>query len=96
MVLDIKNKVIIDLFNWIKIKEVKENDIVKNFKVVIDFGEFEVIVFVFELDVDFIIIDEKKGWKIVEDYGLCKIGFFGILVELKWKGFIKEVWNLLE
>jgi predicted nucleic acid-binding protein len=96
LVSDTKNKVIIDSLNWIKIKEVKENDIAKNLKAVIDPGESEAIALALELDADFIIIDEKKGRKIAEDYGLRKIGLLGILVESKRKGLIKEVRNLLE
>jgi predicted nucleic acid-binding protein len=96
LVSDTKNKVVIESLNWIKIKEVKENDIAKKLKAVLDPGESEAITLALELDADFIIIDEKKGRKIAEDYGLRKIGLLGILVESKRKGLIKEVRNLLE
>jgi predicted nucleic acid-binding protein len=96
LVSDTKNKLIIESLSWIKIKEVKENDITRNLKEVLDPGESEAITLALELDADFIIIDEKKGRKIAEDYGLRKIGLVGILVESKRKGLIKEVRNLLE
>ncbi|MEQ8705447.1 MAG: DUF3368 domain-containing protein [Phaeodactylibacter sp.] len=96
LVSDTKNKVIIESLSWIKIKEVKENDITRNLKEVLDPGESEAITLALKLDADFIIIDEKKGRKIAEDYGLRKIGLVGILVESKRKGLIKEVRNLLE
>jgi hypothetical protein len=96
LVSDTKNKLIIESLSWIKIKEVKENDITRNLKEVLDPRESEAITLALELDADFIIIDEKKGRKIAEDYGLRKIGLVGILVESKRKGLIKEVRNLLE
>lgn len=43
------------------------------------------------MNVDIFIMDECKGWKIVEEYGLVIIGLFGILIGVKRRGYIKLV-----
>ena len=44
-----------------------------------------------ELRADALLIDEKKGRKIAQEYGIIITGLLGIFIEAKKEGFINKV-----
>ena len=69
---------------WIKIKTVKNKEVLKILKIYIDEGEAEAIQLARELKAT-IIIDERKGRRIAKSLNLKIRGTLGILLELKKK-----------
>ena len=43
------------------------------------------------MNADILVMDERKGRRIAEEYGLTIIGLFGILIGAKKRGYIKSV-----
>lgn len=77
--------------NWIRVRQVKDRMRVDKFQDYLDLGESEAIILALELNADILIMDERKGRKIAEEYGLAIIGLFGILIGAKRRGHIKSV-----
>ena len=78
----------IDKRKWIISKEVADKNAIRQMNKLLDPGEAEAIILAKELNADFLIIDERKGRQIAEDYGLRIIGVLGVLVRGKQKGHI--------
>ena len=78
----------IDKREWIILKEVANTEAIRQMRKLLDPGEAEAILLAKELNADFLIIDERKGRQIAEDYGLRIIGLLGVLVRGKQKGHI--------
>ncbi|MEM6630447.1 MAG: DUF3368 domain-containing protein [Bacteroidota bacterium] len=90
-----KQKAEIDKRSWIKIIAVRDQEAVAKLNTQLDPGEAEAIILAQELDANLLIIDERKGRRIAEGYGLHIIGLLGILVRGKQKGHISEIKPLL-
>lgn len=62
----------------------------------VDLGEVELIVLALENKVDLLLIDERKGRKVVEEYGLIIIGLVGILIDVKLKNYVNDIKLILD
>lgn len=58
---------------------------------VMDYGESESVILYKELNADFLLIDDKKGRRIAENFGIKCIGTLGILSVAKDKGLIENL-----
>jgi len=67
-----------ELPEFIEIIEVKQNELLKNLKIILDEGESEAITLAVQKNLP-LIIDEKKGRKIAKNLNLEIIGLLGIL-----------------
>lgn len=81
---------------WILIERISNHDKVKELEIQLDAGEAEAIVLAQELEADTLVIDERKGRKIAEGYGLKIIGLLGILIIAKKQGYIEAIKPLLD
>ncbi len=69
--------------NWIKVVRVKDRLAVDVLLDELDLGEAETIVLAREVDADWVLMDEKKGRRKLNQLGLKKIGTVGILLKAK-------------
>ena len=74
---------------WIKVKEVRDRLAVEVLLDELDLGEAETIVLARELQADWVLMDEKKGRRKLEQLGMQKIGTIGILLKAKKMGYIE-------
>lgn len=81
---------------WIVPKEVTDKEAIRRMSKYLDPGEAEAIILAKELNAEFLIIDERKGRQIAEDYGLRIIGLLGVLVRGKQKGHIPYLKPILD
>ena len=81
---------------WVKVKEVKDRLAVEVLLDELDLGEAEAIVLAREVNADWVLMDEKKGRRKLEQLGLQKIGTIGILLKAKEKGYIATLRPELE
>ncbi|RME56087.1 DUF3368 domain-containing protein [Candidatus Parcubacteria bacterium] len=76
---------------WVKVVEVKDRLAVEVLLDELDLGEAEAIVLAREIRADWVLMDEKKGRRKVEQLGLQKIGTIGILLKAKEMGYIETL-----
>ena len=76
---------------WVKVKEVKDRLAVEVLLDELDLGEAETIVLAREINADWVLMDEKKGRRKLDQLGLQKIGTVGILLKAKEMGYIKTL-----
>ena len=81
---------------WIVMMKVKDREQVKELEIKLDAGEAEAIVLAHELKADMLIIDERKGRIIAEEYGLKIIGLLGVLLKAKREGYLKELKPIMD
>jgi len=62
----------------------------------LDEGESEAIVLAEELDADFLLIDERLGWKAAQLRNIKTIGLLGTLVKAKEMGIVPAVKPLID
>lgn len=82
--------------DWISTKEISDKDRLEELMETLDQGEAEAILLALELKADALLIDEKKGRKIAQEYGILIIGLLGVLIEAKKQGFVSEIKPLLD
>jgi predicted nucleic acid-binding protein len=87
---------LIEKTNWIEIKQISDRDHYEKLITTLDPGEAEAIVLAVELKADALLIDEKKGRKIAQEYGIVITGLLGILIESKAENLIQEVKPILD
>ena len=87
---------IIESTDWIKVRRITNQNLYNEIEENLDSGETESIVLAIELQADILLIDEKKGRRIAEKYGLRITGLLGILIEAKEENIIKEVKPMLD
>ncbi len=83
-------------FNWIKIKNVQNQEAVRYLETILDRGEAEVIVLAQEINADVIIIDERLARNYANIQNIAYTGSFGILLKAKQQGLISEIKPLLQ
>ena len=86
----------IDKRVWIVVRTVTDFEKVKKLQNLLDLGEAEAIILAKEMNADFLIIDERKGRKVAEGYGLRIIGLLGVLIRGKKKGHLRELKPILD
>lgn len=82
--------------DWIKVKPINNNILVKSLKEKLDAGESSAITLAMELNADWLIIDEQLGRQIAIEYKLKITGILGILLEAKRQELIPKVKPILD
>lgn len=62
----------------------------------LDKGESEAIILAYELQADFLLIDERKGRRTAQEMGVKTIGLMGILIKAKNQGLLEKIAPVLE
>jgi len=78
------------LDDWLKIKSVKDKDLLNVLMKELDGGEAEAICLSLEQKADWVILDDQDARRFAHRYGLNVIGTLGLLAWAKKKGFIKS------
>ncbi|KAA0266602.1 MAG: DUF3368 domain-containing protein [Chloroflexi bacterium] len=73
---------------WIHVVEIKDRLAVQVMLDEMDLGEAETIVLASELNADWVLMDEKKGRRKLDQLNIPKIGTLGILLKAKQLGLI--------
>ncbi|MEM6807378.1 MAG: DUF3368 domain-containing protein [Bacteroidota bacterium] len=81
---------------WVEVCTVKDEVLLAQLKLELDPGEAEAIALAKEIRADFLLIDERKGWKIAKDQGINAIGLIGVLLKAKKMSLITEVMPLVD
>jgi len=76
---------------WIEVVAVQDRLAVEVLLDELDLGEAETIVLARELRADWVLMDEKKGRRKLEQLGMSKIGTLGILLKAKRLGYVEKV-----
>ena len=82
--------------SWIHTIKVKDRLAVEVLLDEMDLGESETIVLAHEIHADWVLMDEKKGRRKLDQLGLRKIGTVGILLKAKEVGLISIIRSELE
>lgn len=76
--------------DWLKIKPVRDKDLLDVLTIELDGGEAEVICLAIEQKADWVILDDQDARRFARRYGLNVIGTLGLLTWAKKKGYIKS------
>lgn len=76
---------------WISVQSASDTLAVSRLAKQLDPGESEAIILAQELDAAFLMIDERRGWKIANTMGLKTVGVLGVLLKAKSEGLISEI-----
>lgn len=76
---------------WISVQSATDGLAVSKLSKQLDPGESEAIVLAQELGAAFLLIDERRGWKIANAMGIKTIGVLGVLLKAKSEGLIPIV-----
>jgi len=87
---------IIEDASWIEILHPKNLELITQLKNELDGGEAAAIALASELKANYLIIDERKGWKIAKSFGINAIGLIGVLLNAKSLKIIKEVMPIVD
>ncbi len=82
--------------DWIEVVEVQDKLAVEVLLDELDRGEAEVIVLAREMEADWVLMDEQKGRRKLNQLGMPKIGTLGILLKAKELGHIPSVREEIE
>ena len=82
--------------DWIQIKEPSNTQLVTQLLEKLDEGEAEAIALAKEIEADYLLIDERKGWRIADSMGIQSIGLIGILLKAKREGIIPNVMSVVD
>jgi hypothetical protein len=59
-------------------------------------GEAEAIVLAEELSADWLLIDERLGWRVAKRKGIMTVGLLGSLVKAKEQGIVAQIKPIIE
>lgn len=76
---------------WIVVRKLKDERLFNQLLQELDPGEAESIALAVELEADLLLIDEKRGRKIAEQYNIRITGLLGILIQSKEEEIIMEL-----
>lgn len=82
--------------DWIKIIRPSNQNLIDTLLVDLDLGESEAIALALEISADYIIIDERKGRNIANQYDLQVVGIIGLFIQCKQENIIPNVKDLLD
>jgi len=86
----------VQTLEWIEFKEVADRSLVVALQAELDEGEAEAIALAIQLKADLLLLDERRGREVAYRLGLRFIGFLGVLIEAKHKGYVPEIKPLLD
>lgn len=87
---------VIEKMDWIKVKTPQNQKLVFELMAELDLGESESIALAVEENARYLIIDEYKGRKIADSYGVKIVGILGILIQAKQTGLISSVKDTIQ
>jgi uncharacterized protein len=82
--------------NWIEVVSVRDQLAVDVLLDELDRGEAETIVLARELNATWVLMDEKKGRRKLDEMGLTKVGTVGLLLKAKQIGYLDQLQPYLE
>jgi len=82
--------------NWVEVCKIKDKALLAYLELDLDKGEAEAIVLAKEIGANYLLIDERKGWKIAKEQGINAIGLIGVLLKAKKMNLISEVLPLVD
>lgn len=86
----------IEKSKWIEVEEIPDKNLTEALKLELDEGEAEAIALAIGIKADLLLIDERRGRKIADRFGLKYIGLLGAIIEAKHKNLIPNVRSLLD
>ncbi|MEZ4825418.1 MAG: DUF3368 domain-containing protein [Bacteroidia bacterium] len=82
--------------NWLEVRTCSQKQQVEHLKNELDPGEAEAISLALELSADYLLIDERRGYKIAKANGLNVLGLIGVLLKAKDMRITPNVLPLVE
>ncbi len=82
--------------DWIEVITPSNQNLVNTLLEDLDLGESEAIALALEISADYIIIDERKGRNIANQYDLQVVGIIGLFIQCKQENIIPNVKDLLD
>ncbi|NMF83248.1 DUF3368 domain-containing protein [Nodosilinea sp. P-1105] len=86
----------VQMFDWIKVRQVSDRIQVASLRQVVDAGEAEAIALALELSAERLLIDEASGRALAESLGIRITGILGALLIAKQRGLFLSVQPLIE
>ncbi len=81
--------------DWLKVQPVGNQTKVQTYLLKVDLGEAEAIALAEELQADYLLIDERKGWRLAQARDLRVVGLLGVILIAKRRGLISSARDLL-
>lgn len=82
--------------DWIKSRQVENSNLAEALKLELDDGEAEAIALAVEIKASLLLIDERKGRSIADNFDLQYVGIIGVLIEAKAAKLIPAVKPILD
>lgn len=86
-----KNSIEFDIIEKYFNTKVRKINSINNLTFIMDYGESESVILYRELNVQFLLIDDKKARKIAENFKVVCIGTIGVLIAANKTGKIKKL-----
>jgi hypothetical protein len=83
-------------YDWFKVKQISNQQMVTLLQVDVDIGEAEAIVLALELKPDLLLLDERKGRHVASNFGIKFTGILGILIEAKNNQLINAIKPIMD
>ncbi len=82
--------------DWIEVHTPSDPLLVERLLKDLDEGEAEAIALAHELKADYLLIDERRGWKLARSMGIDAIGLIGVLLRAKSLGMLPQVMPVVD
>lgn len=81
----------VQTFAWIETRTVANKALVTALRTELDPGESEAIALAVETNVDWLLLDERRGREVAARFGLKIVGLLGVLIEAKKRGLLTQI-----
>ena len=92
----VEREVGIELPNWITVVETYSSERYRHFLKALDPGEASSIAYCLENEVEWLIIDERKGRKVAREHRIQIVGLLGVIATAAKSGLIDDGVGLLD